>query len=65
MRGRHGRLQDWEWYPEYDLHYGKPLAPAVHSAEGWRREFEGCTVTVTDDLLNATIVFKHDHATGR
>ena len=24
---------------------------------GWKREFEGCTVTVTSDLLNASIVF--------
>jgi hypothetical protein len=50
--------KDWAWYPEYDLHYGKPMGKAVQlSAGSWKREFEGCTVTVTADLLNASIVF--------
>lgn len=48
--------RDWEWYPEYDDHYGRPLGPAVRTPSGWRREFEAVTVTVTADLLNASIV---------
>ena len=48
--------------PEYDQHYGKPLGRAVQTTDppGWKREFEGCTVTVTADLLNASIAF-HSH----
>ena len=51
--------KDWWWYPEYDQHYGKPLGRAMQTADppGWKREFEGCTVMVTADLLNASIVF--------
>lgn len=54
--------KDWEWYPEYDQYYGKPLGRAVETTNppGWKREFEGCTVTVSADLLNATIAF-HNH----
>ena len=54
--------KDWEWYPEYDQYYGKPLGRAVETTNppGLKREFEGCTVTVSADLLNATIAF-HNH----
>lgn len=51
---------DWAWYPEYDLHFGRPLGPAVETTDppGWRREFEGCTVVVNANLTNASIVHK-------
>ena len=51
--------KDWGWYPEYNKFYGKPRGRAVETTNppGWKREFEGCTVTVTADLQNATIVF--------
>ena len=52
--------KDWDWWPEYDAHYGKPLGRATQSAEGWKREFEGCSVFVTADLKNATISLKAD-----
>ena len=53
--------KDWDWYPEYNKFYGKPLGRAVETTNppGWKREFEGCTVTVTADLQNATIVFRN------
>lgn len=51
--------KDWSWWPEYDQHYGKPLGRAAQTIDppGWKREFEGCTVTVTADLKNASIGF--------
>ena len=50
---------DFSWWPEYDRFYGKPLSAArrTTSPPGWKREFEGCTVTVTADLKNASIKF--------
>lgn len=51
--------QNWKWWSEYDTHYGKPLGPAIKSTNppGWTREFAACTVFVTADLNNASIVF--------
>merc|ERR1719433_1971995 len=51
---------DWQWWPEYDAHYGKPLGSAVETTDppGWRREFEACTVFVSASLTNASIVFR-------
>jgi hypothetical protein len=30
--------KDWEWYPEYDQYYGKPLGRAVETTNppGWK-----------------------------
>ena len=40
-------------HPEFDQYYGKPLGRAVETTKGWKREFEGCTVTVTANLVNS------------
>jgi len=53
--------KDWHWWSEYDSRYGRPVGPASLSNRGgrmvWSREFEACSVSVTEDLKDASIVF--------
>ena len=52
--------QDWVWHRQYDLKFGKPLAPAVRlSKYVWRREFESCTVTADLQRASGSFSWKH------
>ena len=48
----------WNWHPEYDVVYGKPLGAATQNASGWSREFSRCSVFLNTAGTNATIAMR-------